>query len=275
VANKASRSGAWQKVKTARLPVSLVPARRRHTSNPGFTLVELLVVIAIIALLLAVLMPALRKARLQGQAIVCAAQMRQYGLAVVQYEVDNKDQFPPYCHITAYNNPPATETVWVNLLAPFFGGEQLLPNDTPAVKRQKSDKNMAAKFRRCATRKAWVGVHYGGNASGNNVAPFIITDSSWPAFKGSSIRHPATWIAFMDTTNGWGMYSPKRWPFDYDYDKDGIKDSNRAAAMNVYWYNDAAPKAHFDSSNIVLCDGHVERMTYRQFVNPKNNLWNP
>jgi len=47
----------------------------------GFTLIELLVVIAVIALLLAILMPALRKGRGQAQMAVCSAQLWQFGLA--------------------------------------------------------------------------------------------------------------------------------------------------------------------------------------------------
>ncbi|HUU20019.1 MAG TPA: prepilin-type N-terminal cleavage/methylation domain-containing protein [Sedimentisphaerales bacterium] len=55
----------------------------------GFTLIELLVVIAVIALLPAILMPALRKARGQAQMAACSAQLRQFGLAWNQYADDN------------------------------------------------------------------------------------------------------------------------------------------------------------------------------------------
>jgi prepilin-type N-terminal cleavage/methylation domain-containing protein len=63
----------------------------------GFTLVELLVVISIIALLLAVLMPALSKAREQGRRVVCAANLKQLGTLLEFYSMDNKSSYPiPY-----------------------------------------------------------------------------------------------------------------------------------------------------------------------------------
>ena len=54
----------------------------------GFTLIELLVVISIIALLLAILVPSLRKAKEQAMNTVCAARLRQQGIAFSAYSVD-------------------------------------------------------------------------------------------------------------------------------------------------------------------------------------------
>lgn len=56
----------------------------------AFTLVELLVVISIIAVLLAVLMPALGKARESGRRVVCMANLRQWGLGFSMYEQEYK-----------------------------------------------------------------------------------------------------------------------------------------------------------------------------------------
>jgi len=58
----------------------------------GFTLIELLVVIAIIALLMAILMPTLKRAREQGQRAVCLSNVRQLGLAWILYADDNDDK---------------------------------------------------------------------------------------------------------------------------------------------------------------------------------------
>ena len=62
----------------------------------GFTLVELLVVIAIIALLLAILMPALNKARGQAQKSVCLGRLHQFGLATQVYISDFGGRFPVF-----------------------------------------------------------------------------------------------------------------------------------------------------------------------------------
>ena len=66
----------------------------RSFSEGGFTLVELLVVIAIIALLMAILLPALGRAREAGKRAVCMSQIKQLGLAWNLYCDDNKERVP-------------------------------------------------------------------------------------------------------------------------------------------------------------------------------------
>ena len=57
--------------------------------SKGFTLIELLVVIAVIAVLMAILMPALQRAREQGQRAVCMGNLKQLGLSWVLYADEN------------------------------------------------------------------------------------------------------------------------------------------------------------------------------------------
>jgi len=56
----------------------------------GFTLIELLVVIAIIAILLAIIMPAMRKVKEAAKEISCRSNMRSVGMAVLMYLGDNE-----------------------------------------------------------------------------------------------------------------------------------------------------------------------------------------
>jgi prepilin-type N-terminal cleavage/methylation domain-containing protein len=67
----------------------------RKNTRHAFTLIELLVVIAIIALLIAILLPALGKARESGRNVVCQSNLRQLSISLTQYAQDYKDQYPP------------------------------------------------------------------------------------------------------------------------------------------------------------------------------------
>jgi prepilin-type N-terminal cleavage/methylation domain-containing protein/prepilin-type processing-associated H-X9-DG protein len=72
-------------------PRRTAPARRKRAA---FTLVELLVVIGIITVLIAILLPALKKAREQSRQIACLSNLRQLGAAFVMYCNDNHGTYP-------------------------------------------------------------------------------------------------------------------------------------------------------------------------------------
>lgn len=112
---------------------SMTPRMKRP--RRAFTLIELLVVVSIVALLIAILLPAVRRARQNARATTCACQLRQLGLALEVYANEHKGWLPT---AEAADDEPGPANWWGNpaflrglALAPYPTGESVLtcPDD--------------------------------------------------------------------------------------------------------------------------------------------------
>jgi prepilin-type N-terminal cleavage/methylation domain-containing protein len=99
------------------------PLRRKLSNGAGFTLIELLVVISIIALLMAILMPALQRVKKQARAVKCQANLKQWGVVFAMYTGDNNGSFPPGDGDNVAVKDPTG--LWMYVLRPYYSDGQL------------------------------------------------------------------------------------------------------------------------------------------------------
>jgi len=249
-----------------------VTAQLRPTA--AFTLIELLVVIAIIAILAAMLLPALAKAKAKAQTIKCASSMKNWGYATVMYLGDYNDRLPPFGDLSS----DYTQDFWHMKLAPYVARR------TQQGVRFDYTEAYTNELRMCpggsystppfykdpwspTLWNCWIGANFGAYGSPLS-GPFYYIDNTRP-LNVSRIRKPADAMMFMDTLTHY-VYSPveMNYRFALDLDGDGTRDT-MPQYPNVP-YNNARPTVHSSGANLTLLDGHVERVGFKKLWNVDN-----
>jgi prepilin-type N-terminal cleavage/methylation domain-containing protein/prepilin-type processing-associated H-X9-DG protein len=121
---------------------SQLRSARQSATRSGFTLIELLVVIAIIAILAAMLLPALAGAKARAHRIQCAADMRQLGVGFAIFPSDHGDMLPPAGWADGLPTNPHSQLSWDSWINKYIGGNAsdqdlsvgyLLTGDAPKI----------------------------------------------------------------------------------------------------------------------------------------------
>ncbi len=226
----------------------------------AFTLIELLVVVAIIALLVSILVPSLGTARQAAQRVVCMSNLKQFTYAFQYYCGDNNGQMPEFSHV--FGGAPGD---WYYEFTRYLGESSAAQDvwDCPADEHKDTNN------------------HGYGPAFANLLSYRLGLGYPWPVERPPhNVYHIANTSEIMGLTEMWAPqeavltpYGPTAYstfPLDYDFDGDGVNDSNSYELMlgkTIYGYytpyNRVAARHRGRVCNIGFLDGHVES----QFIN--------
>jgi len=212
-----------------------------HNARSGFTLIELLVVIAIIAILAALLLPALSRAKESARATQCRSNMGQLGLAVRLYADDHGDEFPRSQHSAFVYGGMA----WERTLAPLLGS-----NTTAWT-------NLLAGVYHCPSDRRTAPWSYGLNVY-YELGPdddYAGKPQTWRRI--TQVPRPAATIVYAENTSSADHIMPHFWFAQTDAE-------------------DLASTRHKQKANYTFADGHASLQPLgKVFAPPKVDLWNP
>jgi len=247
------------------------PLFQAKRTRPAFTLIELLVVIAIIAILAAMLLPAVARAKDRAKTIQCVNNNKQLALAAMLYASDNQDDLPllnrdPYVAGQMNLHP----NWWFTLIQGYLAGLSATNSATVWRCSTVNDADIVP-GNTAYFGVAWQG--YGPNESANH--PYI----SYPGatFKGkklSSLRRSTQVWLFGD--NGIARVTPSNanTPPTGGYNTDVTL---APPDLNTAWLNyPKQPAARHDGNTravMSFCDGHVEKWKWLDLRNDVNDIF--